>query len=125
MILGGHQQQPQSTSTDLKTIFSLDVGVGENVNSMEEAITAGKNLSTDPTGTHITTLITGQSYRDLIDISPSTNRLFWSNMGLTGVRNGSVHSSTLTSSDITTLIPPAGTLHTPKQLTNDHANSHL
>jgi 3-hydroxyacyl-CoA dehydrogenase len=106
------------------TLFFLDVGVGENVNSMEEAMTAGKVLSTTPDGKQIKTLLNGQSYPDGIDISVKAGRLFWTNMGVTGVKDGSVMSSNLDGSNIKCIVPK-GSVHTPKQIAIDHTNSHL
>lgn len=118
----GSLQAPKPSTQP--TLFFLDVGVGENVHSMEEARTAGKILTTTPSGIQTTTIVTGQSYPDGLDISLRASRLFWTNMGVTGSKDGTVMSSTLTGTDIRCLIPP-GTLHTPKQLAIDHENSHL
>jgi 3-hydroxyacyl-CoA dehydrogenase, C-terminal domain len=118
----GHPHS-QLTSTQ-PTLFFLDVGVGENVNSMDEAMTAGKILSTSPDGKQINTIITGQSYPDGIDVSLRAGRIFWTNMGVTGVKDGAVMSANLDGSDIRSIVPK-GSVHTPKQLAIDHTNSHL
>jgi 3-hydroxyacyl-CoA dehydrogenase len=118
----GHLLLPSPSKTP--TLFFLDVGVGENVNSMEEAMTAGKVLSTTPDGKQVRTLINGQSYPDGIDISHQAGRLFWTNMGITGVKDGSVMSANLDGSDIQSIIPK-GSVHTPKQIAIDHQNSQL
>ncbi|ERF71156.1 hypothetical protein EPUS_05985 [Endocarpon pusillum Z07020] len=106
------------------TLFFLDVGVGENVHSMEEAMTAGKILTTTPDGRQINTIVTRQSYPDGIDISLQVGRIFWTDMGVTGCKDGSIMSATLDGSDIQYIIPK-GHVHTPKQLAMDHINSHL
>lgn len=87
-------------------------------------MTAGKILTTTPDGRQINTIVTGQSYPDGIDISLPAGRVFWTNKGVTGRKDGSIMSATLDGSDIQYIIPK-GHIHTPKQLAIDHINSHL
>jgi hypothetical protein len=105
---------PSRTPTQ-PTLFFLDVGAGESVHSMEEAMTAGKILSTTSDGKQANPFIIEQSCPDGIDINLHTSRIFWTNMGVTGVKDGSVMSPNLDSMDIR-LIPPKDSIHTPKQL---------
>ncbi|KAI9367273.1 hypothetical protein BJX61DRAFT_551568 [Aspergillus egyptiacus] len=118
-------ESPSSTETDRaeqqQPLYVLDVGLGSNNADISQIPTSGRILRFDPSTKKMSTLITNQSLPDGIDISRSTNRLFWTNMGrATSTHDGSVHSASLDGSDITTLLAP-GTVHTPKQLVVDDA----
>jgi hypothetical protein len=91
---------------------------------MEEAMTAGKILSTDQSGKQIKVLVRGQSYPDGIDVSVQAGRLFGTNMGVTGVKDGAVMSANLDGSHVQCIVPK-GSVHTPKQIAIDHVHSHL
>ncbi|KAF9887013.1 hypothetical protein FE257_010629 [Aspergillus nanangensis] len=100
-------------------VYLLDVGLGANNPDIGKASTAGKILQYRPSTGKAVPIITGQSLPDGIDVSKSTGRIFWTNMGCaTSTHDGSVHSANLDGSDIHTLLP-AGAVHTPKQLVVD------
>ncbi|KAJ6035396.1 hypothetical protein N7460_009571 [Penicillium canescens] len=104
------QQQP---------LYLLDVGLGSNNSDIKQIPTAGRILRFDPATKIVTTLVSGQSLPDGIDISRSAGWMFWTNMGrATSTHDGSVHSAKLDGTGIQTLLP-SGTVHTPKQLVVD------
>ncbi|KAL4896210.1 3-hydroxyacyl-CoA dehydrogenase [Aspergillus ambiguus] len=104
-----------------REIYILDVGLGSNNADISKIPTAGKILRLRPTTGATTPIVTGQSLPDGIDVSRTTGRIFWTNMGrATSTYDGSVHSATLDGEDVRTLLP-AGTVHTPKQLVVDDA----
>jgi hypothetical protein len=101
--------------------YLLDVGYGANLKSVHKVAENGKSLRRDPNGT-ITTLISGLKRPDGIDISKSTGRMFWTNMGTSvSARDGSVHSAKPDGSDLQ-IILPEGEVHAPKQLVVDNMN---
>ncbi|EAU33264.1 hypothetical protein ATEG_06720 [Aspergillus terreus NIH2624] len=107
------------------TIYLLDVGLGSNNADISKIPTAGKILKFQPTTGRTTTIVTGQSLPDGIDVSWATGRIFWTNMGRAmSTHDGSVHSATLDGGDVRTLLP-VGTVHTPKQLVVDDTTQHV
>ncbi|KAJ4300647.1 hypothetical protein N0V88_003332 [Collariella sp. IMI 366227] len=96
-------------------VYLLDVGLGGNLENLESVTTNGKILRRDGATGKVKTLVSGLPAPDGIDISPSTGRMYWTNMGasLSG-RNGSVQSARLDGTDVQTLISQGG-VHTPKQ----------
>ncbi|KAL4811365.1 hypothetical protein BDV18DRAFT_165453 [Aspergillus unguis] len=104
---------------DEQALYILDVGLGANNAHISDIPTAGQILRFEPARNKMTTLVSGQSLPDGIDISRSTSQLFWTNMGrATSTHDGSVHSSNTDGSDVKTILAP-GTVHTPKQLVVD------
>ncbi|KAL5043097.1 hypothetical protein BDW71DRAFT_130123 [Aspergillus fruticulosus] len=112
---------PTATSNNTQSLYVLDVGLGSN-NTIEQSPTAGRILRFDQSTGTMTPIVTGQSLPDAVDVSWSTGRLFWTNMGrATSTHDGSVHSAKLDGSDVQTLLSP-GSVHTPKQLAVDDKN---
>ena len=106
-------------------VYLLDVGLGSNNTDIAKIPTAGKILQLNPSTGKATPIVTGQSLPDGIDVSPSTGRIFWTNMGRsTSTHDGSVHSANLDGSDVRTLLAP-GKVHTPKQLIVDDASQRV
>ncbi|EHA19872.1 hypothetical protein ASPNIDRAFT_39296 [Aspergillus niger ATCC 1015] len=105
-------------------LYILDVGIGEN-NAVRDAATSGRVLAMSPKSGKMTTLVSGLSYPDGIDISRSCGRMFWTSMGhALSACDGSVQSANLDGSDVRTLLKP-GTVHTPKQLVVDDVDHNL
>ncbi|KAL3264410.1 hypothetical protein ABHI18_000818 [Aspergillus niger] len=105
-------------------LYVLDVGIGEN-NAVSDAATSGRVLAVSPKSGKMTTLVSGLSYPDGIDISRSCGRMFWTSMGhALSACDGSVQSANLDGSDVRTLLKP-GTVHTPKQLVVDDVDHNL
>lgn len=103
------------------SIYYLDVGLGSNCKDISKVATNGKIMRRDAAGT-INALVKDLPLPDGLDISPSTDRIFWTNMGTAVSKfDGSVQSCKLDGTDVQTVIP-AGGVHTPKQLVlNDAA----
>ncbi|OJJ78116.1 hypothetical protein ASPBRDRAFT_50906 [Aspergillus brasiliensis CBS 101740] len=117
---GLYPAEPESSSEKL---YVLDVGIGEN-NALCDAATSGRVLQVSPSGNR-TTLVSGLSFPDGIDISPSCGRMFWTSMGHgLSTCDGSVQSANLDGSDVRTLLKP-GTVYTPKQLVVDDVDRKL
>ncbi|KAL3458632.1 3-hydroxyacyl-CoA dehydrogenase [Aspergillus heterothallicus] len=109
----------QKKENQTQALYLLDVGLGSNNADIAQIPTAGRILHFSPSTGEMKTLVGGQSLPDGIDISRSTGRMFWTNMGhATSTHDGSVHSAKLDGSDIQILLPP-GSVHTPKQLVVD------
>lgn len=103
------------------SIYFLDVGLGGNLQDLSKVAVNGKILEKNANGA-VRTIVANQSLPDGIDVSRSTGRMFWTNMGRhTSTYDGSVHSAKLDGTDIQTLIP-AGGVHTPKQLVVDESH---
>ncbi|KAL2845649.1 hypothetical protein BJY01DRAFT_263563 [Aspergillus pseudoustus] len=109
----------EKTKEQAQALYLLDVGLGSNNADIAQIPTAGRILHFEPSTGEMKTLVSGQSLPDGIDISRSTGRMFWTNMGrATSTHDGSVHSANLDGSNIQTLLP-CGSVHTPKQLVVD------
>ena len=111
--LNGHGQDVP----DIYLLDLMDLGNKSNIDAVAKLQTAvGRILHFEPTKGKMTTILGGQSMPDGLDISRSTGRLFWTNMGSSpSPHDGSVHSCRLDGSDVQTLLSP-GKVHTPKQL---------
>jgi 3-hydroxyacyl-CoA dehydrogenase/sugar lactone lactonase YvrE len=115
---GGLYPPPAATAEKEPALYYLDVGIGSNLKDFSKVATNGKILRRDPSGT-VSTVVKGLPLPDGIDISTSTQRIFWTNMGSSvSTNDGSVQSCALDGSDIRTIIPK-GKVHTPKQLVLD------
>ncbi|PYH91741.1 YWTD domain-containing protein [Aspergillus ellipticus CBS 707.79] len=105
-------------------LYVLDVGFGANT-EIERCTTSGRILTLSPESGKFTTLVSGLSLPDGLDISPSTGRMFWTNMGSsTATNDGFLQSAQLDGSDVQTILSP-GTVHTPKQLIVDDVDHKL
>ncbi|KAJ5649231.1 Dehydrogenase multihelical [Penicillium longicatenatum] len=106
----------ETTRSPEKDIYLLDVGLGANAPDVSNVNTNGKILRFNQTTRKLTPIITGENLPDGIDVSESTQRIFWTNMGHSlASRDGSVWSANLGGSDKKCLVP-VGNVHTPKQL---------
>lgn len=106
----------------LPTLYFLDSGLSSS--PLEDTFHAGRVLLALPNGGALKTLVSDQPIPDGIAVSNSPRRLFWTNMGIPTLNDGTVFSSELDGSDVKPIFP-AGTIHTPKQITIDHQNSKL
>jgi 3-hydroxyacyl-CoA dehydrogenase/DNA-binding beta-propeller fold protein YncE len=106
-------------------LYFLDIGIGSNVADLRNAMTSGKVMTASADGSNVRELVGGQSMPDGIDVSISSGKLFWTNMGKSpSGNNGSVMSANLDGSNVQTIIPE-GQVHTPKQIKIDHSNKKL
>ena len=112
----------KKVKSDETQLYFLDVGLAAG----DEAtcLTAGRVLVGSSDKKPLKTLISGQRMPDGIDISPSTNRLFYTTMGKPSKNDGAVYSCNLDGSDLKEIVPQ-GSVHTPKQLTVDNENSKI
>ncbi|KAL9620419.1 MAG: hypothetical protein Q9160_005004 [Pyrenula sp. 1 TL-2023] len=105
-------------------LYFLDVGLGGDVD-LQKVSTSGRVMTASADGSNVRELVGGQSMPDGIDVSISSGKLFWTNMGRSpSENNGSVLCSNLDGSDVMTVVPE-GQVHTPKQITIDHQNHKL
>ena len=106
-------------------LYFLDIGIGGNVTDMKSVVTSGKIMTASADGSNVRELVGGQAMPDGIDVSISTGRIFWTNMGTSPAsNNGSVMSAKLDGTNVQAIIPE-GQIHTPKQLKIDHENKKL
>ncbi|PYH99432.1 cytochrome P450 [Aspergillus ellipticus CBS 707.79] len=120
---GLYSPVPADTTTD-KRLLVLDIGLASSTAASSVATPAGEILSFTPDGKRHTVLVPNQLLPDGITIDPSTNRIFWTCMGIPGKHDGAVYSSTLDGSDIRPIVP-VGTVNTPKQITIDRTAKKL
>lgn len=86
---------------------------------------SGRVLKREADGRNFGTIVSGQPRPDGIDISHTTQRLYWTNMGDPATENnGSVMSAKLDGSDVKKVIAEGG-VHTPKQIVIDHEHQKL
>ncbi|KAJ6000985.1 3-hydroxyacyl-CoA dehyrogenase [Penicillium waksmanii] len=108
----------------LPIAYFLDAGLGFNVQDLALVGQCGQILRRTGDG-RCMTVVSGLKCPDGIDFSPSTERMFWTNMGLKPSTNdGSVMSACLDGADVQTVLPE-GAVHTPKQLVVDETNHKL
>ncbi|KAK1773872.1 hypothetical protein QBC45DRAFT_426548 [Copromyces sp. CBS 386.78] len=108
-----------SAGPKMPPVFVLDVGLGANspsYPSLAGISTNGKILRLDGPNQPPKVLVTGLPAPDGIDVDPSANRMYWTNMGDdVTAPNGSVMSATLSGTDKKVLLAD-GVLTTPKQI---------
>lgn len=121
---GLYPPQPAVNSSNLPTVYFLDIGLGSIVQDLSALGKSGRILRRTNDG-ECETLITNLNCPDGIDYSPSVGRIFWTNMGMRPAANdGSVMSANLDGSDVQVVLPE-GAVHTPKQLVVDDTNQKL
>ena len=93
-------------------IIVLDIGAAAATPSVK----SGQILEFSPDGRFRRILVPEQSFPDGIVVDPPSadRRMFWTNMGRAGQKDGAVYSAKLDGSDIQTIVPH---LNTPKQIT--------
>ncbi|TQV97061.1 hypothetical protein V2A60_000292 [Cordyceps javanica] len=102
-------------------LYFLDIGLSAEP---LEAFNAGRVLVGAADERPLQPLVSKQHTPDGIDVGLSVGKLFWTSMGVPSKNDGSIWSSNLDGSDVKVVIPP-GSVHTPKQLVVDQANSKL
>ncbi|KAE8155328.1 hypothetical protein BDV25DRAFT_126014 [Aspergillus avenaceus] len=107
------------------SMYCLSLGRSSSPSNATFFGDAGRILRSTGEGKPLTTVISGIKGPDGIGISPSTGRIFWTNMGLGFSRqDGTVMSANLDGSDVRTIIPE-GAIVTPKQLVVDDQDRKL
>ena len=110
------ERPPINPHTAAKDIYLVDVGLGGNARDISQAHSNGKILRFNLATQQLSPVVVGQSLPDGIDVSLSTQRIFWTNMGRsTAACDGSVWSANMDGSEIRCLVP-RGQVHTPKQI---------
>ena len=116
------EQQTAYDNINAPSLYILDLGLANDPN---EAYEKGRILVGSANGkSPLRTVVDNQPLPDGIALSTSAGKLFWSNMGLPNINDGSIMSCNLDGTNITTIIPP-GVVHTPKQLAVDHTANKL
>lgn len=115
----------ETTQSTQKDIYLLDVGLGGNTSDVSKFNTNGKILRFSQATRKVTPIIEGENLPDGIDMSESTQRIFWTNMGHSlASRDGSVWSANIDGSDKKCIVP-TGKVHTPKQLVTCEARKQV
>jgi hypothetical protein len=92
-------------------LFVLDLGTGTI-------------FSISPDGSDKRIIVTGARYPDGIAIDADRGHIYWTNMGVPSLNDGSIERCDLDGRNRTTIVPPGGT-HTPKQLILDRPSGKL
>ncbi|KAJ6110837.1 Dehydrogenase multihelical [Penicillium sp. IBT 16267x] len=115
----------ETTQSTDKAIYLLDVGLGGNAPDVSKVDSNGKILRFNQTTRKLTPILTGECLPDGIDVSASTQRIFWTNMDHSvAARDGSVWSANMDGSDKKCLVP-TGEVHTPKQIVTCEARKQV
>ncbi len=92
-------------------LFVLDLG-------------GGRIFSINPDGSGKTILVTGARNPDGIAVDAAAGHIYWTNMGIPSLNDGSIERADLDGGNRTTIVPPGGT-YTPKQLILDRPTAKL
>jgi sugar lactone lactonase YvrE len=111
--VGGRKSSANGNSTGPK-ILALDIGLS----AATPTTTSGEILELSSDGKIQRVLVPNQCLPDGISVDPTSNRMFWTCMGVPGKDDGAVYSANVDGSDIQTVVPH-GRVNTPKQLTID------
>ncbi len=85
----------------------------------------GRVLSANDDGSDLKVILAGRTAGpDGIVVDPATKKIYWTNMGKVSADDGTIERSDLDGSNLTTIVPPAGTF-TPKQLKLDSKHGKL
>jgi sugar lactone lactonase YvrE len=89
-----------------------------------EASGGGRVFSVNTDGTGKKVIVTGCRLPDGVAIDVRAGRIYWTNMGIPAVNDGSIESADLDGSNRTTIVP-SGVTFTPKQLCLESAGRKL
>jgi DNA-binding beta-propeller fold protein YncE len=106
------------------TLYFLDIA-GEAIRDITKAGRTGRVLSGGFDGRPLSVIAGNQIVPDGIDISNSTGRIYWTNMGSPATNDGHINSTNLDGSDLQTVVAPGNGVHSPKQLVIDQMNDKL
>ena len=88
-------------------------------------LSSGRVMSCTPDGADLKTLVTvGRKLPDGVVVDTDAGHIYWTNMGIPNVNDGSLMRANLDGANLTTIVP-AGATHTPKQLQLDKKNGKL
>jgi DNA-binding beta-propeller fold protein YncE len=88
------------------------------------SLSAGLVLSMKPDGSDQTTIASGGHMPDGVAIDAAAGHVYWTNMGLPHLDDGSIERCDADGGNRITVVPP-GVTHTPKQLHLDRAHGKL
>ena len=80
--------------------------------------------SMNPDGSERKTIVTNCRFPDGIAVDVEAGHIYWTNMGIPPLNDGSIERADLNGGNRKVIVPPGGT-HTPKQLHLDKANGKL
>ena len=103
--------KPASGSARTPRLFVLDLG-------------AGTIFSIAPDGSDKKIIVSGARYPDGIAVDAAAGHIYWTNMGVPSLSDGSIERCDLDGGNRTTIVPPGAT-HTPKQLILDRPTGKL
>ncbi len=87
-------------------------------------VSAGRVLSVNPDGSDKKVIVTGCRIPDGVVVDVETGHIYWTNMGVPNLNDGSIERADLDGQNRKTIIPEGGTF-TPKQLHLDKKNGKL
>ena len=87
-------------------------------------LSGGRVLAVNPDGSDKKVLVTGCRLPDGLVVDPEAGHIYWTNMGVPNLNDGSIERVDLDGGNRRTIVPEGGT-HTPKQLHLDKRNGKL
>jgi hypothetical protein len=87
-------------------------------------LSGGRVVSANPDGSDMRTIVNGQRFPDGVVVDVAAGHIYWTNMGIPSVNDGSVNRADLDGGNLVTVVPEGGTF-TPKQLQLDLKNGKL
>src|SRR5258706_3411491 len=78
-------------------------------------LSGARVFSVNPDGTDQKVLVTNCRHPDGVAVDPGSGHIYWTNMGVPSLNDGSIERSDLDGSNRKTIVPEGGTF-TPKQL---------
>ncbi|OBT80427.1 hypothetical protein VF21_00849 [Pseudogymnoascus sp. 05NY08] len=116
---GLYPPQTEKEEVEAQTLYILDLGL----TNLSAPMSSGRVLKGSVDGKlPLVTLVDSEAMPD--GITTLGGRIYWTAMGPVSTNTGSIRSSLLNGTGVTTILPP-GTIHTPKQITADRTNNHL
>lgn len=103
--------KPLSQAGQTPRLFVLDLG-------------GGRIFSIDPDGSDKKIIVTGARNPDGIAVDAERGHIYWTNMGVPSLNDGSIERVDLDGSNRTAIVAP-GSTHTPKQLILDRPTGKL
>src|SRR6516225_9599539 len=101
-VLQATRTKTLSGATRSARLFLLELS-GDRIHSM------------NPDGSDRKTIVTGCRYPDGIAVDAERGHVYWTNMGVPYLNDGSIERADLDGANRTTIVPQ-GLTHTPKQL---------
>lgn len=119
----------QTSGLHTKSLFVLDNGLARPVagKSAKDIISRGQILKVSPDGDRVSSVLADSKFLHLPDgiaYSAKHGRLYFTNMGIPSINDGSVLSIRVDGTDPQTILDQ-GKIHTPKQVALDMKNDKL